>query len=88
MTFDLTDDLSGDGMVVIDGVEAEAVYYWLTVVPETGAVFAEGSISGLEQLMKRIKKAGIARLSLLDGPVVRLECEGGKNGVRWVRAFL
>lgn len=88
MTFDLTNDLSGDGMIIIDGAEAEVVYYWLTVVPETGEVFAEGSISGPEHLMKQVKKAGKAGLSLHHGPTVRLECAGGKNGVRWVRAFL
>jgi hypothetical protein len=54
---ELTDDLSGDGMIIIDGVETEAVYYWLTVSPEQGPVIAEGSITGSEQLMKQLKTA-------------------------------
>jgi hypothetical protein len=32
----ITQDLSGDGVVIIDGQNVETVYYWLTVVPEAG----------------------------------------------------
>ena len=41
-----TQELSGDGMIIIDGQNVETVYYWLTVVPEAGPVVAEGSIQG------------------------------------------
>jgi hypothetical protein len=81
------DELSGSGMVIIDGENVEAVYYWLTVAPEPGRLIAEGSISGSEQLMRKIRKAKAARLALADGPVLTIRCEGGRNGVRWIRAI-
>ena len=62
------DEISGDGMIVIDGEIVETVYYWLTVVPKAGPVIAEGSISGSEEVMKKIKNAKIAELTLVDGP--------------------
>jgi hypothetical protein len=47
------DEISGDGMIVINGRIVETVYYWLTVVPKAGPVIAEGSISGSEDVMKK-----------------------------------
>jgi hypothetical protein len=81
----MTQDLSGDGMIIIDGQNVETVYYWLTVVPEAGPVIAEGSISGSEGVMRKIKNAKVATLTLVDGPTVALQCHGGRNGMRWVR---
>jgi hypothetical protein len=78
-------ELSGDGMIIIDGQNVETVYYWLTVVPEAGPVIAEGSISGSEEVMRKIKHAKVAKLTLSDGPTVALQCHGGRNGTRWVR---
>jgi hypothetical protein len=72
-----TQELSGDGMIIIDGQNVETVYYWLTVVPEAGPVIAEGSISGSEAVMRKVKNAKVARLAL--------QCHGGRNGTRWVR---
>lgn len=83
---ELTDDLSGDGMIIIDGVETETVYYWLTVSPEQGPVIAEGSITGSEQLMKQLKTAQAIKLMPFEGPSFNLKCEGGRKGVRWVKA--
>jgi len=83
-----TDELSGDGMIVLDGENVEKVYYWLTVIAEPGNVIAEGSISGPEDVMKMIKKAKTAKLTLVDGPTLTLRCHGGKNGTRWVKAVL
>ena len=37
-------EISGDGMIVIDGENVETVYYWLTVAPKAGPLIAEGSI--------------------------------------------
>jgi len=37
------------------------------------AVIAEGSKSGSEDLMRKIKKAGAAKLALIDGPTLTLE---------------
>jgi hypothetical protein len=51
----MSDELSGDGMIILDGESIATVYYWLTVVPEPRAVTAEGSISGSEEVMRRIK---------------------------------
>lgn len=82
-----TDELSGDGMIVLDGVLVETVYYWLTIKPEPGPIIAEGSISGSEDIMKKIKNAQTAKLTLLDGPTLVLRCHGGKNGTRWVKAM-
>ena len=48
-----TDDLSGEGIAIIDG-RNEKAFYWLTVSPEAGPVLAEGAISGTEQLMRRV----------------------------------
>lgn len=84
---ELADDLSGDGMIIIDGVETEGVYYWLTVNPEQGPIIAEGSISGSEQLMKKLKSADAVKLMLFEGPSFTLKCHGGRNGVRWVKAM-
>jgi hypothetical protein len=41
----MEDELTGDGMLILDGGITATVYYWLTVVPEPGAVIAEGSVS-------------------------------------------
>jgi hypothetical protein len=83
----MNDELAGDGMLILDGESIATVYYWLTVVPEPGSVIAEGSITGSEDLMKRIKKASAAKLALVDGPTVTLRCYGGRGGVRWVKAL-
>jgi hypothetical protein len=53
----MDDELTGDGMLILDGENIATVYYWLTVVPEPGAVIAEGSITGSEDLMRRVKKS-------------------------------
>jgi hypothetical protein len=81
------DDLIGEGTVIIDGLN-EKVSYWLTVSPEAGLVLAEGSISGPEQLMRRVSKARKVKLALGDGPVVTLECEGGSGDEQWVKALI
>lgn len=81
------DDLIGEGLVVIDG-RNEEVSYWLTVSLETGPVVAEGSISGPERLMRRIRKASRVKLALGDGPVFTLECQGGSGDVQWVKALI
>ena len=67
----ISDDISGNGAVVIDGAQGETVYYWLTIVPKPGSLIAEGSISGSEELMRKIKR----------------RCRGGNNGTRWAKAF-
>jgi hypothetical protein len=82
-----THELSGDGMIIIDGKNVETVFYWLTIAPEPGPVVAEGSISGSEALLRKMKKAGEVRLALEDGPVFAIRCEGGHNGIRWVKAL-
>jgi hypothetical protein len=82
----LADDLSGDGMILINGIETEAVYYWLTVSPDEGPVIAKGSITGSEQLLKRLKNAEAVKLTLSEGPSLTLKCAGGRKGVRWVTA--
>jgi hypothetical protein len=81
------DDLIGEGIVIIDG-RNEKVSYWLTISPEAGPVLAEGSISGPEQLMRRVRKARKVKLALGDGPVVTLECEGGSGDVQWIKALI
>jgi hypothetical protein len=83
----MEDELTGDGMLILDGGITATVYYWLTVVPEPGAVIAEGSVTGSEDLMRRLKKATAAKLALVDGPTVILKCYGGRGGVRWVKAL-
>ena len=50
-------EISGDGMIIIDGENVESVYYWLTVAPKAGPLLAEGSISVSEELMRKIKRA-------------------------------
>jgi hypothetical protein len=82
----MDDELTGDGMIILDGESVATVYYWLTVVSEPGRIIAEGSITGSEDVMKRIKKANAAKLELVDGPTVALRCHGGRSGVRWVKA--
>ena len=85
------DEISGDGIIIIDGKTSircvDQVYYWLTISPEPGDVIAEGSITGSEALMRKVKNARSAKLVLMDGPTVMIRCEGGHNGVRWVRAM-
>jgi hypothetical protein len=82
-----TDDLIGEGLVIIDG-RNERVSYWLTVSPEAGPVVAEGSILGPERLMRRVRKAKRVKLALGDGPVVTLECQGGSGDLQWVKALI
>lgn len=71
-----TDDLIGEGTIIIDG-RNERVSYWLTVSPEGDPVLAEGSISDARNV----------KLALGDGPVVTLECEGGSGEEQWVKAL-
>ena len=78
---------AGRRHVILDGESVATVYYWLTVVPVSGPVIAEGSISGSEDVMRKIKKATAAQLVLLDGPTFSLQCHGGRSGVRWVKAL-
>jgi hypothetical protein len=52
----MNDELTGDGMLILDGESIATVYYWLTVAPEPGTVIAEGSITGSEDLMKRLRE--------------------------------
>jgi hypothetical protein len=87
MTEDNTHELSGDGVLIIDGENVDTVYYWLTVVPKAGPLIAEGSITGTEQLMRRVKKARQVKLALDNGPVLTIRCAGGRMGVRWVQAL-
>jgi hypothetical protein len=49
---DAIDELSGDGTIIIGGVEAGAVNYWLTIVPVAGLVVAEGSATGPEEFIR------------------------------------
>jgi hypothetical protein len=82
------DEISGDGVIIIDGENVDQVFYWLTISPEPGDVIAEGSITGSETLMRKVKNARSAKkLALMDGPTVMIRCEGGRNGVRWVKAM-
>jgi hypothetical protein len=83
----ISDDISGNGAVIIDGAEAATVYYWLTISPKAGPLIAEGCISGSEELMRSIKKAETAKLVLEDGLTVVIRCRGGHSGTRWVKAF-
>jgi hypothetical protein len=85
--FAMDDELTGDGTIILDGESVATVYYWLTVVPVSGPVIAEGSISGSEDVMRKIKKAAAAQLVLVDGPTLSLQCHGGRSGVRWVKAL-
>ncbi len=82
-----TDELTGDGLIIIDGLGVGTVYYSMTLSAEAGGLIAEGSITGSEELMSRVTGADRPRLALEDGPVVMLDCAGGDHGIRWVRAL-
>jgi hypothetical protein len=84
---DITDELNGDGMIIIDGRDVARVPYSLTLAPEAGPLIAEGSICGPEPLMRQVKKARGVKLALEDGPTLVIRCEGGRNGTRWVKAL-
>lgn len=84
---DITDELSGDGMIIIDGQNVATVPYSLTLAPGAGRLIAEGSISGPEELMKKLKKASGVKLALEDGPVLTIRCVGGNRGTRWIKAL-
>jgi hypothetical protein len=83
----MNDELSGDGTIILDGEIIATVYYWLTVMPNSGPVIAEGSITGAEEVMRRIKKSIAPKMALAGGPTVELRCNGGRSGVRWVKAL-
>jgi hypothetical protein len=84
----MADVISGTGRIILDerGSE-ETVFYWLTISDEPGKLVAEGSITASENLLRNVKKAKRATLALEDGPPLALKCEGGRNGVRWVKAL-
>jgi hypothetical protein len=84
---EIIDELSGDGMIIIDGRDVALVPYSLTLAPEAGPLIAEGSICGPEALMRRVKKAKAVKLALEEGPIVTISCEGGYGGVGWVKAL-
>jgi hypothetical protein len=81
--------ISGNGIITVDGTSVEdgLVYYWLDVCDEPGDLIAEGSIHGSEVMLRKVKKANRAVLEPEAGPRMTLKCEGGKNGVRWVKAL-
>ena len=84
---ELTDELRGDGMIIIEGRDVALVPYSLILASEPGRVVAEGSICGPEPLLRRVKKARGVKLALEEGPVVRLRCLGGHRGTRQVKAL-
>jgi hypothetical protein len=84
---DISDELNGDGMIIIDGRDVALVPYSLTLSPEPGRLIAEGSICGPEPLLRLVKRARGVKLALEDGPVVTIRCHGGRNGMRWVKAL-
>ncbi|MGA7804143.1 hypothetical protein [Bradyrhizobium sp.] len=83
---DFTDELSGDGMIIIDGRDVAMVPYSLTLAPHAGPLVAEGSIIGPEPLLRQVKQASGVKLALQDGPVVSIRCEGGHSGTRRIKA--
>jgi hypothetical protein len=84
---EITDELRGDGMIIIEGRDVALVPYALTRANAPGRLVAEGSIQGPEPLLCRVKKAKAVKLALEDGPVVTLRCGGGRRGTRWVKAL-
>jgi hypothetical protein len=82
---EFTDELSGDGMIIIDGRDIAIIPYSLTLAPRAGPLVGEGSIVGPESLLRKMKASGV-KLALQDGPVVTISCEGGRSGTRWIRA--
>ncbi len=82
---EITDELRGDGMIIIGGRDVAMVPYALVRASEPGRLVAEGSIQGPEPLLQRVKKARAVKLALEDGPVVTLRCEGGRRGTRRVK---
>jgi hypothetical protein len=82
-------EISGHGIITIDGrsVPNDAVFYWLDICEKPGELVAEGSIHGSEELLRQVKKAKRAMLEPEAGPPLFLTCEGGRNGVRWVKAL-
>jgi hypothetical protein len=81
---DISDELSGDGMIIIDGRNVAIVPY--SLAPTLSPLIAEGSISGPEPLLKRVKRSRGVKLALANGEIVALRCEGGGRGTRWVKA--
>jgi hypothetical protein len=84
---EITDELRGDGMIIIGGRDVALVPYSLILASGPGRLVAEGSIQGPEPLLRRVKKAKAVKLALEDGPVVTLRCEGGRRGTRWVKVL-
>ena len=82
-------EISGNGIITIEGLSVpnDAVFYWLDICEEPGELVAEGSIHGSEELLRQVKKAKRATLEPEAGPPLFLKCEGGRNGVRWVKAL-
>ena len=60
-------DLSDNGLVYIGDAPIGEVFYWLSLDTDPGPVVAEGSISGSEEMMRRIQAAQQVRLVLLQG---------------------
>jgi hypothetical protein len=71
----MSDELSGDGMIILDGESIATVYYWLTVVPEPGAVIAEGSISGWPAMGEGVAPATRAEYTTTEAIPLRLRAK-------------
>lgn len=84
---EITDELAGDGMIIIDGRDVARVPYSLTMASEPGRLIAEGSICGPEPLLQQVKRAKRVKLALEDGPIVTIRCEGGHRGTRRVKVL-
>ena len=80
-------EIHGDGMIIIEGRDVALVPYSLILASEPGRLIAEGSISGPEPLLQRVKKAKGVKLALEEGPVVALRCGGGQRGTRSVKVL-
>ena len=84
---EVTDELRGDGMIIIEGRDVALVPYALTLASAPGRLVAEGSIQGPEPLLCRVKQAKAVKLALEDGPILTLRCEGGRRGTRRVKVL-
>jgi len=84
----LSDDLTAHGIIFIENVEMDRVFYWLTLSEESGPLIAEGCITGSENLMRNIEAGERVVLQFDDGPSFSVMTDGGTGGSRWVRLYL
>jgi len=76
---DIANELSGDGMIIIDGGTSRSSLLAVTGPGDEPFDRIGFLISGPRPLLRKLKRSSEIELALENGPIVALRCEGGRR---------